>query len=292
LKGLKGVFAVTFTSFKDNEDLDEETLRLHLDFLVESGVHGVIPNGTTGEFASLSEAERKKNVEITIDEINGRIPVVCCTSENSTRETMMLAKHAEDAGADGLMILTPYYCRPNEEEVFEHFKAVGEAVNIPIMIYNNPWTTGVDIKPELVARLAKIDNICCIKEASAQLERVHQIIDLCGEDMTVFCGWETISLESFMHGAKGWVAACANVIPKECVELFSFVESGKIKEALRLYYKIMPFLRFTVEREIPRKKASLELLGHRIGSPRRPLLPADGQEKKILKKCLLEIGLV
>ena len=209
-----GVFAVVCTPFTENEELDEATLRRHISFLLDAGVHGIVPTGSTSEFASLSEAERKRIVDITIAEVKGRVPVVVGAAAVSTRDTIMYSRYAEKAGADGVMIVPPYYCHPTEREMYHHYKDVADTIHLPIMLYNNPWTSGVDMQPCLVERLSEIENVAYIKESSGDMRRVSEIMRLCGGRMTVFCGTDNLTLEMFAVGVQGWVAAPAHAIPE------------------------------------------------------------------------------
>jgi 4-hydroxy-tetrahydrodipicolinate synthase len=284
-----GVFAVMFTPFEDDESLDEKALRRHIDFLIEEGqVHGIICTGSTGEFASLSDDERKKVVDITLKQARHRVPVLVGTAANSTRHTILYSRYAERAGADGLMIVHPFYCRPDERELYAHYKAVAASVHIPIMIYNNPYTSGVDMKPELLARLVGVKNIEYIKESSEDIKRVGQIRRLCGDQITIFTGCDNTMLESFLMGADGWVSGSANIIPKKCVELYTLATSSELEKAKELYYRMLP-LGDMLELEgkfIQYLKAGSALLGRPVGKPRRPLLPPPEVDVRRLKEAL------
>jgi len=284
----RGVYAVMLTPFRADESLDEVALRKHTDFLIDEGVHGIIATGSTGEFASLSDEERKRVVDITVDQARGRVPVLVGSAANSTQHTIVYSQYAEQAGADGLMIVAPYYCHPNERELYEHYKAVAKSVHIPIMIYNNPVTSGVDMKPELLARLAEVDNISYVKEATDDIRRVGQIQRLCGDKMTVFVGCDNVMFECWLMGAEGWVSGSANIIPKQCVEVYELTAKGEIDQARELYYRMLP-LGDMLELEglfVQYLKAGSELLGRPLGKPRRPLLPPLKEDLRRLKEAL------
>ncbi|MBC7234092.1 MAG: 4-hydroxy-tetrahydrodipicolinate synthase [Chloroflexi bacterium] len=283
-----GVYVVVCTPFTKDEDLDEEALRRHIRFLLDAGVHGVIPTGSTSEFAALSEAERKRIVDITLEEVHGRVPVVVGTAAVSTRDTIMYSQYAEKAGADGVMIVPPYYCHPTEREIYGHYQAVAGSIRIPIMLYNNPWTSGVDMQPALIARLAEIENIAYIKESSGDMRRVSEIMRLCGDKMTIFCGTDNLALEMFAMGVPGWVAAPANAIPKQCVQLYELAVVKKdFAKAKELYFKMLPFFSALESGQfVQYVKASLEILGKPIGIPRRPLLRPAEEEIAQLKEIL------
>ncbi|MBC7234077.1 MAG: 4-hydroxy-tetrahydrodipicolinate synthase [Chloroflexi bacterium] len=284
----RGVYAVMLTPFQADESLDEVALRKHIDFLIAEGVHGIIATGSTGEFASLSDEERKRVVDITIDQVRGRVPVLIGSAANSTQHTIMYSQYAEQAGADGLMIVAPYYCHPNARELYEHYKAVAESVHIPIMIYNNPVTSGVDMSPDLLARLAEVENISYVKDATGDIRRVGQIKRLCGDKMSVFVGCDNVMLECWLMGAEGWVSGSANVIPARCVELYELTVKGEIEQARELYYRMLP-LGDMLDLEgsfVQYLKAGAEILGRPLGKPRRPLLPPLPEDLQRLKKAL------
>lgn len=288
----KGVMPPIITPMKSNYEIDQESLKRLVDFCIEGGVHGIIPAGSTGEFARLSVEERKKLTEMTIDAANGRVPVIVGTASPYTDLTIMLSKHAQDAGAEGLLIVAPYYGKPTNEELYEHFKAIAEAVDIPIFIYNNPWTTGVDITPPLLARLAQIDNIQYVKEASGDTKRVSQIVRLTNGKMTVFIGMDDNMFEAFLLGAKGWVCGLANFVPRECVQLYHLcVEKDDFRSARRLYWQMIPLgeLAETSGKFVQYIKAGVELVGMKAGPVRRPLLPINQEERQLLEKLIGEL---
>lgn len=294
MKEFKGTFVVTITPFTQDDILDEEGLRSNIDWYIKEGIHGIACTGSTGEFVALTEHERKRIVEITIEQVNNRVPVLVGTCGCTTKDTIKWSKYARDAGADGIMIVHPYYHRPDDDELYEHYKKIAQAVDIPIMLYNNPFTTGVDASPELVARLAKeFDNISYVKESSGSIQRVQDIIRLAGDDMTVFCGDDTLAFESFVLGARGWIAASANPIPKKCAQLFELVEKGNITEARNLWFNILP-LTNAVEgwgKFVQTNKKGLDLLG-KAGGPslRGPKLDLTKEQETELRKMLSDLG--
>jgi 4-hydroxy-tetrahydrodipicolinate synthase len=284
----RGVYAVTLTPFNRDESVDEDGVREHANWLVEQGVHGIICTGSTGEAASLSEQERKRVVEITIDAVRRRVPVLVGSGANSTRDTIMYSRHAEEAGADGLMVIHPFYCMPNERELFEHYKRLARSVLIPIMIYNNPVTSGIDMKPELLARFAEFENIQYIKDATDDIKRVGQVKRLCGDRISFFVGCDNIMFECWLMGAEGWVSGMANILPRQCVKLWNLTIQGEIDKARKLYYRMLP-LGDMLDSEglfIQYLKAGSELLGRPLGKPRRPLLPPTTKDVQRLKAAL------
>ena len=265
-----------------------------MDFWIEGGVHGLIPAGSTGEFARLSVEECKRVFDIVIDETNGRVPVLAGTAAPGTREVIELSRYAEDAGADGLQIVAPFYGRFTEEELYVHFEKVAESVNIPIMVYNNPLKSGNDIKPELLAKLSDIDIIRYVKESSGDVSRIHEIIRLTEGKLTVFIGKDNNMFEAFCLGAKGWVAGIACIIPKLCSELYDLsVEKMELIKAKELYYKILP-LGALVEssKSVQYTKKGCEMINLPAGPPRPPFLPLEKHEEEILKETLKKIGII
>ncbi len=288
MKRFRGVYAVMVTPFKADESVDEEAVREHTNWLIEQGVHGVIATGSTGEAASLSEEERKRVVELTLEEARHRVPVLVGSGANSTQDTIMYSRHAQEAGADGLMVIHPYYCMPNERELFEHYRLLARSVRIPIMIYNNPVTSGVDMKPELLARLAEFENIQYIKDATDDIKRVGQVKRLCGDRISFFVGCDNIMFECWLMGAEGWVSGMANVLPRQCVKLWDLTAERQIDKARDLYYRMLP-LGDMLDSEglfIQYLKAGSELLGRPLGKPRRPLLPPTKRDLERLRAAL------
>ena len=170
---LSGTFAVMVTPFTQDEQLDEKGFRKNIDWYIEEGIHGVICAASTGEFANLSKEEHRKVIDITVDQVSGKVPGIAGTAANSTREAIEMTRYAKDAGANAVIIVAPFYGLPAQEELYEHYRVISDEVDIPIMIYNNPWYTGVDMMPSLVERLSAIDNISYVKESSADIKRVH-----------------------------------------------------------------------------------------------------------------------
>ena len=294
-KAFQGVYAVLCTPFTRDDKVDELTLREHVSYLVDEGkIHGIIPVGSTGEFAALSEAERKMIADIVIDEVAGKVPVVVGTASVSTKETVMYTQYAQEAGADAVMIVPPYYCHPNDEEIFAHYKTIVENSDIEIILYNNPSTSGVDMQPGLIVRLAEFEKISYVKESSGDIIRVAEIQRLFGDKMRIFCGCDNLALEMFMMGAGGWIAPAANMIPQLCVGLYELAVVKKdFERARELYFKLLPlFTMFeTTGQYIQLTKAGLEILGRPCGKPRPPLLPPTDKNKRQLKEILARLAM-
>ena len=290
----KGVFPPIITVFRDDGEVDEAGLREHVDFIIENGAHGVIACGSTGEFPHLTVDERRRVAGIVVDHVNGRVPCLIGTAACGTKETIELSRHAEDIGADGLLIVPPYYFKPSEEELYEHYKAIASAVNLPIMLYNNPWTSGVDVKPPLLLKMAEDRVISYVKETHGDVARVHEITLLGGDKLTVFFGRDENAFEAFTVGAKGWVSGAGNVVIRLERELFDAMDKGDFVNGRRIYYKLLPFFLLTERRGrwIAYVKAGLEMMGRRAGKPRKPLLPLNEKDKLDLRKVLKDLNLI
>lgn len=273
MKIFRGTYTVMITPFTAAGEVDVAALRAFVDWQIAEGIHGLIPLGSTGEFLSLDDDEKALVAEVVINQAAGRVPVLIGTGAEDTREVVRLSRRAEKLGADGVMIIPPFYSTPTDDELVHHYKTVGDAIALPIMVYNNPATANVDLKPPLVARIAEIDNCLYIKESTLEVTRVRDIIRLCGDRMTVFGG--ILGFESFVEGAQGWVAVASNVVPAEMARIFSLVaDHGAIKEARELYLKYLPVIEFVGgQAYVAGSKALLGHMGFSVGNPRPPRLP-------------------
>ena len=290
---LRGVFTVMVTPFTADEQLDENGLRENIDWYIEEGIHGVICLGSTGEFANLSIEERKSVIDLTVDQVKGRVPIIAGTAANSTRETIEMTGYAKDAGADAALIVAPFYGLPTQEDLFEHYKSISENVAIPIMVYNNPGFSGVDMLPPLIEKLAAIDNILYLKESTGDIKRVHEIMLRCGDRIDVWCGCDDLAYEFFSLGCRGWVAPVANFMPKTAVELVTLAENKEYEKARALYFKMLPLLSYLEEGQLLAKvKEAMNMIGKAGGKPRRPFLPISEEQKGELRGMLGEVGLM
>jgi 4-hydroxy-tetrahydrodipicolinate synthase len=289
----KGAYVAIVTPFKDGK-LDEQGLCDLVDFQVTNGTNGIVPCGTTGESATLSHDEHHKVVELTIKTVNGRTPVLAGTGSNSTGETIELTKHAKVAGADGSLMITPYYNRPSQDGLYRHFKAAAEAVDIPIIMYNVPSRTGVNMLPETVARCAEIDNIVGIKEATANLNQISEVIRLCPADFAVLSGDDFTSMATVAIGGRGLISVTSNVAPRDMADMINLALAGDFGKARDLHYKLFPLMQamFYECNPVP-AKATLELMGKiKSGAPRLPLAPMSAANFERLKKTISEFGLL
>jgi 4-hydroxy-tetrahydrodipicolinate synthase len=293
MKKLSGTFTVMVTPFTPDGQLDEKGFRGNIDWYIEEGIHGVICLGSTGEFANLTIEERKGVIDLTVDQVKGRVPIMAGTAANSTRETIEMTKYAKDAGADAALIVAPFYGLPTQEDLYEHYKSISENVSIPIMVYNNPGFSGVDMLPPLIERLAAIDNILYLKESTGDIKRVHELLRCCGDGIDVWCGWDDLAYEFFLLGCRGWVAPIANFMPKTSAELFTLVEKKAYEEAKALFFKMLPLLSYLEEGQLLAKvKEAMNMIGKAGGKPRRPFLPITEEQKNELRRMLSEVGLM
>ena len=294
MKKFKGTFTVMITPFsEDGLEINYSSLEEFVAWQISNGIHGLIALGSTGEFLSLNEEERHNVSKTIIDKVAGKVPVLIGTGAENTWDVVKNSQDAESLGADGLMIIPPFYSTPTEEELFVHFKKIADSVSIPIMIYNNPATANVDLTPQIVKRLSKIDNICYIKESTMDVTRVRDIIRFCGEKMTVFGG--IMGYESFLNGADGWVSVGSNLMPAEFSNLYKLSVIDKdVDEAKKNYSHILPVIELVGQhRYTTATKAALKLMGLDVGPPRPPRLEASGSDfewvKEVVEKYNLKI---
>jgi 4-hydroxy-tetrahydrodipicolinate synthase len=281
-KPFRGTYTVMVTPFDTDGEVDARALAALTEWQIREGIHGLIPLGSTGEFLSLSHDERTLVAETVIRTAAGRVPVLVGTGAEDTREVVRASREAERLGADGVMIIPPFYSTPTEDELFHHYKTVADAISIPIMIYNNPAVANVDLKPTFVARLSLIDGCRYIKESTLEVTRVRDIIRLCGERMTVFGG--ILGFESFVEGAKGWVAVPSNIAPGPLSRLFTMVsDEGRFVEGRALYLHWLPIIQAVFgQAYVGGTKALLRHMGFPSGAPRPPRLPVPAAEDERL----------
>ena len=289
----RGAFVAIVTPFIDGK-LDEQGLQDLIEFQIAGGTHGIVPCGTTGESATMSHAEHHRVVELTIKTVAGRVPVLAGTGSNSTSESIELTRAAKEAGADGALMITPYYNKPSQEGLYQHFKAVAEAVDIPIILYNVPSRTAVNMLPETVARCARIANIVGVKEATADLNQISQVIRLCPKDFAVMSGDDFTSMPTVMIGGTGVISVTSNVAPRDMAAMMDAALAGDIAKAQELHYKLLPLMQamFIDTNPVP-AKTSLAMMGKiKSGLPRLPLYKMNEANEEKLKKVLAAYGLV
>ncbi len=280
------------TPFK-NGGVDEEALQRLIEWHIESGTHGIVSCGTTGESATLSHEEHDRVVDFTLEVVNGRIPVIAGSGSNSTQEAIQRTKHAKLAGADGVLLVVPYYNKPTQEGMFQHFQAIAETVDIPIILYNVPGRTVVNMEAETVARLAEIPNIVGIKEATGSLAQASDVIGLCPEDFTVLSGEDSVVFPMYSVGGRGVISVTANVVPKDMAEMCDAAEEGDWQKARNLHYKLRPLsaAMFYEANPIPVKTA-LSLMGKIQGDLRLPLSQMGESSREKLVATMKMYGLM
>lgn len=289
----RGVFVAVVTPFIDGK-VDEQGLVDLIEFHLANGTHGIVPCGTTGESATLSHEEHHRVVELTVKTVKGRIPVMAGSGSNSTAEAIDLTRYAKDAGADGVLMVSPYYNKPNQEGLYQHYRAVAEAVDIPIVLYNVPSRTSSNIMPATVARLAEIDNIVGIKEASGNLSQISEVIRLCPADFTLLSGDDPTCMVTVFAGGHGVISVTSNVAPRDMADMMEAALAGDVARARQLHYKLFPLMQamFYDTNPVPAKTA-LALMGKiRSAAPRLPLWPMSDDNLAALKKALAAYGLI
>ena len=288
----EGVLPAIITPFKRNPSmsLDIQGLDRNIGFLLSRGIHGIVPCGSTGESATLTFDEHEKVIELTVGKVNGKIPVLAGTGSNNTAEAVRLTKAAKDIGADGVLVISPYYNKPNRAGLVKHFTKLAD-LDIPVVMYNVPGRTGQNLEPDLVAELAQHPNIVGIKEASGNIGQISRIIEETqDEDFTVISGDDNITLPILALGGSGVISVAANVDPARMVAMYEAVKCGDYQKALVLHYALSPLFRsmFIDTNPIPVKKA-VELIGLAGGPVRLPLDELDEKKTEQLKKVLSTI---
>jgi 4-hydroxy-tetrahydrodipicolinate synthase len=295
LKGeLKGVYPALITPFKKNGEIDIAGFRNNIDYVIEGGVSGIVPCGCTGEAATLNFDEQKRLLEAAVDQANGRVPVIGGSGSNNTREAVELTQYAKDSGANAAMLITPYYNKPGDAGQLLHYTTIANKVDIPIILYNVPSRTGINMKPSIVAELAKIDNIVGIKEASGNPAQAAEIIELTRDNkkpFTVLSGDDNLTIPIMSYGGKGVVSVAANILPRDMSQMIGYYLKGDQKKALDVFYRLAPILRglFIETNPIP-VKAAANMMGLAAGSLRAPLTPLAPENQKKLQAMLEKVG--
>jgi len=288
----RGAITALVTPFKDGE-VDEAALRELIEFQIANGIDGLVPCGTTGESPTLSHDEHDRVIEITIDAAKKRVPVIAGTGSNSTTEALRLTRHAYEAGADGALIACPYYNKPTQEGLYRHYQLIAKSVPLPIIPYNIPGRTGVNMSPELMARLAEIDNIVGVKEASGSLKQMNDVLDLCGPEFDVLSGDDGFTLPLMAIGGKGVISVASNIVPADMAAMVDAAEAGDFAAARALHAKMSPLfdVLFIEVNPIP-VKAALALMGRIVCEYRLPLCPLAPANHEKLKAALTRYGLI
>ncbi|HEV8243665.1 MAG TPA: 4-hydroxy-tetrahydrodipicolinate synthase [Nitrospirales bacterium] len=289
---LRGSLVAIITPFR-NGKLDEKALGDLIEWQIASGTDGIVPCGTTGESATLTHEEHKRVVELTVEVVKRRVPVIAGTGSNSTDEAIEFTRHAKSAGADAALLISPYYNKPTQEGLYRHHKAIADAVDIPQVLYNIPGRTAVNMTPQTVARLAQLRNIVGIKEGAGSLQQVSEIVQLCGDRFTVLSGDDALTLPMLAVGAKGVITVTANVAPADMAALVDAWEAGDTAKARTLHFKLYPLFQalFLETNPIPVKHA-LALMGKATADLRLPLCPMSQDNLDKLTRVMKDSGLL
>ncbi len=288
----KGAIVAIVTPFK-NGRVDEEKLRELIEFQIENGTDGIVPCGTTGESPTLSHEEHDRVIEITVDAVKKRVPVIAGTGSNSTAEALRLTEHAREVGADGALMVCPYYNRPTQEGLYQHYKTVAEKVKIPIIVYNIPGRTGVNLLPETMARLAKVPGIVGTKEASGSLKQMHEVIQLCGPDFAVLSGDDFFTYPLLCLGGHGIISVISNIAPKDMAALVDAFAAGDLQKAKNLHYRMAPLVdSLFIETNPTPVKAALAMMGKIEYEVRLPLTKMSEANYEKLRKIMINYGLL
>jgi len=276
-----------------NGAVDEERLRELVEFQIENGTDAIVPCGTTGESSTLDYEEHDRVIKIVVEQVNKRVPVIAGTGSNSTREAIEITQHAKELGADGALLVTPYYNKPSQEGLYLHYSAIANAVALPQVLYNVPGRTSVNLLPETVARLAKHQNIVAIKEATGSLQQASEVLALCGDNITVLSGDDFITLPMMACGAKGVISVTANIMPKEVAALVDAFNAGNMEEARRLHLYLLKISNamFIETNPVP-VKTGVSLLGKCRDEVRLPLAPLADANRVKLTAIMKEYGLI
>jgi 4-hydroxy-tetrahydrodipicolinate synthase len=288
----RGTFTVMITPCAADGSVDLGSLAAFTEWQLREGIHGLIPLGSTGEFLSLDATEQRAVADCVVRTVGGRVPVLIGAGAERTEDAMDKARMARDIGADGTMIIPPFYSTPTEAELMRHYERIAAATDLPIMLYNNPATANVDLTPPLVARLSEIEHVDYIKESTMDVTRIRDILDLSGGRIRVFGG--IMGFESFVSGAEGWVAVGSNIMPAAFARLFTLTADERDYDAARaLYHQVLPIIRLVGgHRYVSATKAALNLMGFAAGEPRAPRLPCGPEDLREVRAALRAVGLV
>ena len=289
----KGSLVALITPFKKDGSVDEAAFQRFVEWQIEQGTHGLVPCGTTGESPTLSHDEHKRVVELCIEAAAGRVPVIAGAGSNSTAEAVELVQHAKSAGADGALVVTPYYNRPTQEGLYEHFKAVNDCADLPIIIYNIPPRSVVDMSVETMARLAKLPNIVGVKDATTDLARPSLEKMACGDDFVLLSGEDGTAIGYLAQGGVGCISVTANVAPKLCSMMHEAWQQSALERAQQINMQLMPLHEAMFHQRSPAgPKYGAHLLGHGNPETRLPMTPAEPETQEIVRKAMTDAGLL
>jgi len=289
---LKGAITAIVTPFK-NGQFDEAAYRELIEFQIAGGIHGIVPCGTTGESPTLSHDEHKRVVETCIDQVKKRVVVIAGSGSNSTAESLELTKHAQAAGADAALLITPYYNKPTQEGLFQHYNTVASQTKIPIVVYNVPGRTSVNLLPETMARLADLPNIAGLKDATGDLKQGAKTLSLCGDKISVLSGDDFTTFPLMCVGGQGVISVVSNAVPRDMADMCNAFFAGDLNRARELHYKMWPLTEamFFETNPVP-VKAALKLMGKITGDVRQPLWTMSAANETKLRQVMQQYGLI
>ncbi|WP_341957950.1 dihydrodipicolinate synthase family protein [Pseudomonas sp. RC10] len=289
---IHGIIGYTITPFSvDGDSINLDALGQSIDRLIASGVHAIAPLGSTGEGAYLSDSEWDQVSEYSIKRVAGRVPTVVSVSDLTTAKAVRRARFAEAHGADVVMVLPASYWKLSEAEILAHYRAIGESIGLPIMLYNNPATSGTDMSVELILRIFNaVDNVTMVKESTGDIQRMHKLQLLGDGQVPFYNGSNPLALEAFAAGAKGWCTAAPNLIPQLNLDLYAAVLANDLHKARALFYRQLPLLDFILKGGLPATiKAGLTASGLDVGNPRLPVFPLADEGRQVLQKLLTSL---
>ncbi len=280
------------TPFDEDGNVDEEGYRENIREQINGGIDGIVPVGTTGECATLSHEEHKKVVEIAIDEADGELPVIAGTGSNSTREALELTEHAKNAGADAVLLVSPYYNKPTQRGIYEHYKTLATEIDIPQIVYNVPSRTGKNVEPETVASLSEFENIQAVKEASGNIDQAAEIIENTSENFAVMSGSDKLTYHIVAAGGVGAISVASNIVPGRISKMIHSYLEGDIQTAQEIHYEHLPLFRsLFIETNPGPVKGAMNILDKPAGKPRSPLVEVTEETKNTLREVISELGL-
>lgn len=287
-----GSLVAIVTPFRQGK-VDERAFAELIEWQIAKGTNGIVPCGTTGESATLSHDEHNRLIELTVEIVNRRVPIIAGTGSNSTEEAIALTRHAKQTGVDAALLITPYYNKPTQEGLYRHYKAVAESVDLPLVLYNIPGRTGVNMLPTTIARLSAIKTIVGVKEGSGSVQQASDIVQMCGDRLTVLAGDDSLTLPMMAVGGKGVITVTANIMPAEMADLVKAFAEGKVEEARRLHFRLSPLFAalFYETNPIPVKEA-LGYMGKIDPELRLPLCPMASDTREKLIRTLKEAALI
>jgi 4-hydroxy-tetrahydrodipicolinate synthase len=287
-----GALSAIVTPFRDGE-VDERALRELIEWQIQSGIDGLVPCGSTGESATLTHAEHERVIKVAIEQARKRVPIIAGTGSNSTAEAIRLTTFARSIGADGALLISPYYNKPTQEGIFRHYKMIANAVDLPLLVYNIPGRTASNIAPETFARLCEVRNIVGTKEASGSMDQISDIRRLCGDRLTILSGDDALTLPIIALGGKGVITTIGNVMPREIHDLAAAALAGDFERARQVHYQMLPMMRalFVETNPIPVKQA-LAFMGKCGPELRMPMTPMSGPAAEKLRATMKELRLI